>query len=158
MQRKRITSHCSLPDCDKPVEARGWCKKHYIAWWKQASDRDLETRKMVDPRVRFWAKVNKAGPMPRPDLGPCWVWVGAKSWNGYGQLGVGRKIRYAHVVIYEWERGLIPDGLQLDHLCRTRCCVRVSHLEIVTQAVNRERGVIYRRLMTAEALNLTVSV
>lgn len=25
---------CSLPDCDKPHYARGWCASHYYQWWK----------------------------------------------------------------------------------------------------------------------------
>nr|WP_157095381.1 HNH endonuclease [Hoyosella altamirensis] len=34
----------------------------------------------------------------------------------------------------------IPDGLQLDHLCRVRACVNPWHLEPVTPYVNWERG------------------
>lgn len=42
--------------------------------------------------------------------------------------------------MYELETGPIPDGLDLDHLCRVRACVRPSHLEPVTRAVNLARG------------------
>lgn len=37
-------------------------------------------------------------------------------------------------------RGPIPDGLQLDHLCRNPSCVNPAHLEIVTGAENIRRG------------------
>src|SRR3990167_3008177 len=37
---------------------------------------------------RFWVKINKSGPPPaaRPDLGPCWVWLGEQLKNGYGRV------------------------------------------------------------------------
>jgi hypothetical protein len=39
------------------------------------------------PSERFWAKVDKNGPIPayRPDLGPCWLWTASKRADGYGQ-------------------------------------------------------------------------
>jgi hypothetical protein len=69
--------------------------------------------------------------VPEPNSG-CWLWLGAISGNGYGNLG-GRQ---AHIVAYELYRGLVPDGLELDHTCRTRCCVNPWHLDPVTGKVN----------------------
>lgn len=66
----------------------------------------------------------------------CWIWLGALSEKGYGH--VNGKI--AHRVNYEFHKGPIPDGLQLDHKCRVRCCVNPHHLEPVTLQVNVERG------------------
>jgi hypothetical protein len=94
------------------------------------------------PSERFWAKISKDGPVPvnRPDLGPCWIWTPKGNSHGYGVFTIGNSRRGAHVVSYEWANGLIPDGLQIDHLCRVRRCVRPSHLEAVPAAVNKERG------------------
>jgi hypothetical protein len=39
---------------------------------------------------RFWEKVNKNGPTPRPDLGPCWVWTAATNQRGYGQFVIAK--------------------------------------------------------------------
>lgn len=92
---------------------------------------------------RFWAKVDKAGPVPeaRPELGPCWVWTAGKRWNGYANLGVtNSSSTVAHKFAYELLVGPVPDGLQLDHLCRVRHCVNPSHLEPVPQVVNILRG------------------
>lgn len=93
--------------------------------------------------ARFWAKVDKNGPIPehRPDLGPCWIWNGATA-SGYGTStdSDGIKNRQAHRISYSMAHGDIPDGLQIDHLCRVRRCVNPAHLEPVTHKVNTNRG------------------
>lgn len=76
---------------------------------------------------------------PEPFSG-CWLWMGAIRTDGYGSIRVGGKSRYAHRVCFEVNRGPIPNGLELDHLCRTRCCVNPAHLEPVTRRVNVVRG------------------
>lgn len=101
---------------------------------------------MADLLDRLLARVDVYGPTPvqRPDLGPCWVWTGSTTKNGYGHIGDGgrraRKTLLVHRVTYEAECGPIPNGLDLDHLCRNRACCRPSHLEPVTKKVNSARG------------------
>lgn len=46
----------------------------------------------------------------------------------------------AHRLIYGLLGNVIPDGLELDHLCRNRACVRPDHLEPVTHLENVRRG------------------
>ena len=79
----------------------------------------------------------------------CWIWMGQIGPTGYGRVmvknpGITEKAGwvngYAHRVMYEALRGPIPEGLQLDHLCRVRCCVNPAHLEPVTQQENIRRG------------------
>ncbi len=93
---------------------------------------------------RFWGKTDKNGPIPsfRPELGPCWIWIGAIDSRGYGSSGTpGQKgSRGAHVISYEFSFGQVPQGLELDHLCRIRLCVNPSHLEAVTHRINVLRG------------------
>lgn len=45
----------------------------------------------------------------------------------------------AHRFAFELERGPIPPGMQLDHVCRMKCCCNPAHLEIVTGAENMLR-------------------
>lgn len=85
---------------------------------------------------RFHAKIR------REDNG-CWRWMGSINQGGYGNMGVSvpRKRNVpAHRVGYELYKGPIPEGLQLDHLCRNRWCVNPEHLEPVTQKENINRG------------------
>jgi len=83
---------------------------------------------------RFDAKVE-----PEPNTG-CWLWSGADSGKGYGKFWDGERLTLAHRYAYERHVGPIPDGLQIDHLCRVRCCVNPDHLEAVTQQENVRRG------------------
>lgn len=81
---------------------------------------------------------------PRIDAeGPCWLWTGAISGAGYGVIGLagrGTGTGYVHRVVWELLVGLIPPGLDIDHLCRVRSCCNPDHLEPVTRAVNVARG------------------
>ena len=67
------------------------------------------------------------------------MWLGATS-GGYGSFWDGHAIVRAHRFAYELLSGPVPEGLELDHLCRTRACVRPDHLEPVTAAENQIRG------------------
>lgn len=67
---------------------------------------------------------------------PCRIYQGYVMKNGYGNNGG----KLAHVQAWEQIHGPVPDGHELDHLCRVRSCVRDDHLEPVTRLVNIERG------------------
>lgn len=75
---------------------------------------------------------------------PCWIWQLSTNEWGYGKFDMrvngARKTVRAHRWYYEQARGSVPNGLQLDHLCRVRRCVNPDHLEPVTAAVNTERS------------------
>lgn len=79
----------------------------------------------------------------RPDLGPCWTWIGSKSKHPspYAMVWDGDRNTYAHRVSYEKTNGPIPNGLHIDHLCRNTLCINPLHLEAVTCAVNILRGI-----------------
>jgi len=84
------------------------------------------------PEERFVAKIDKS------DDG-CWNWTNVVS-GTYGRFYVDGKHVQAHRFSYELYVGPIPDGLDLDHLCRNRLCVNPAHLEPVTRQENILRG------------------
>src|SRR5437870_9682976 len=71
----------------------------------------------------------------------CMLWRGHRDATGYGKCSNGRNITTAQRRAYELYRGPVPSGWQVDHLCRTRACVNIQHLEAVTCKVNLLRGV-----------------
>lgn len=58
--------------------------------------------------------------------------------NNYG-YGVFAK-QLAHRRLYLERVGPIPDGMELDHTCRTPACINPAHLEPVTHRENVLRG------------------
>jgi hypothetical protein len=86
----------------------------------------------LSDRIKAMVSVDSAG---------CWIWQGSISPYGYGRLSVRGRSGMAHRVSYEEFVGVIPEGLELDHLCRVRSCVNPKHLEAVTRQVNVLRGI-----------------
>lgn len=74
--------------------------------------------------------------------GGCWLWTGNTNWGGYGRVRThsGADLASTHRVAYQIANGPIPEGYQIDHLCRVRCCCNPAHLEAVTQRENLRRG------------------
>lgn len=97
----------------------------------------------MDPRystadpTKFWERAI-------PSEG-CWLWDGVVNRaNGYSQYlirvdGTVFTLR-AHTWSYLLHHGPVPDGLEIDHLCRTRECVRPDHLEAVSHLENMQRS------------------
>ena len=78
--------------------------------------------------------------MPEPNTG-CWLWLGSLNMNGYGKMRyLGSGNTRAHRISYKAFKGPIPEGLELDHLCRVKSCVNPDHLEAVTHRENLLRG------------------
>lgn len=72
--------------------------------------------------------------------GGCWEWTGPTS-GDYGKFAVNYRAYPAHWITYVGAYGPIPNGMQVDHLCRTTVCVNPLHLEAVTARENIRRGV-----------------
>jgi hypothetical protein len=90
---------------------------------------------MRDAPDRFWAKVS-----PEPNTG-CWLWTGALSGSRkYGSFYYDGRMQKAHRVAYQIFVGPVPDGLDLDHLCRVPSCCNPDHLEPVTRSENLRRS------------------
>jgi hypothetical protein len=88
-----------------------------------------------NPAKRFWSHVEKG---PR-----CWKWTASIATNGYGCFSYGGRKGHriaAHRFSWLLDGRQLVTGLDLDHLCRNRACVRPDHLEQVTRRENLLRG------------------
>lgn len=83
---------------------------------------------------RFWAKVNRTD--------ACWLWTASLDPNGYGRFntGAGGPTLKAHVWSWEQTNGPKTPGMDIDHLCFVRACVRPDHLQQITHRENLMRS------------------
>lgn len=117
---------CAVESCDSKSRALNYCNAHYKKF-KTYGDPMGGKPTMAE---RFWAKVQKGD--------SCWHWQASTYPNGYGQFNVGMTMRCAHRVAYQLSVGLIPEGLEIDHVCHNRICVNPAHLRPTTRKQNVE--------------------
>jgi len=77
---------------------------------------------------------------PPAENGGCWLWLGVVNNAGYPTFRAGKRVSPAYRWLYEQLEREVPAGLELDHLCRTPCCVNPDHVEPVTHRENIRRG------------------
>jgi len=82
---------------------------------------------------RFWRHVHKTD--------SCWLWVGSKNQQGYGNISIGRvqgksRCMLAPRLAWKIANGDIPEGLHVLHSCDNPPCVNPEHLWLGTQTDN----------------------
>jgi len=119
---------CKHPGCVMPKgKARGYCNAHLLRIYRgQNMDNPVRVSNLTDHQ-RFWAKVDKTS--------SCWIWTGAKK-LGYGVFRLNNEAHLAHRVSYEWARGLITNGFEVDHTCFNKDCVNPGHLRLLSHSHN----------------------
>ena len=126
---------CVIDGCTKTANRSGktLCEAHYYRIRRYRSA-DVNKRPELEMTLseRLLAKVDKSGSF--------WTWTGHIDQGGYGRFQLNNRWRFAHRVAYETLSGPIPDGMDLDHLCRVRHCVNPDHLEAVSHRENVLRG------------------
>lgn len=118
---------CLVKNCNELAKSHELCSTHYQRYAKHGSVKDPTT----SPVERFMSRVTVGD--------GCWLWTGHAD-KGYGRLGVDGKGMWAHRFAYQLAYGDLDPDLTIDHLCKETLCVRPSHLEQVTLAVNSLRG------------------
>ncbi len=126
-------SVCAIDGCGKPVQARDWCPAHYKRFLRHGDPLGGGTPDHLPLVERILTSISV--------VNDCWIWQRAlHHGNRYGLIAVNGLCLMAHRVSYEQFVGSIPDGLELDHLCKNKACVNPGHLEPVTRSENVRRG------------------
>src|SRR5262249_31460359 len=64
--------------------------------------------------------------------------------HGYAQIGWQegghRTVTIAHRALWIYVHGEIPEGMTVDHICRVRRCVEITHLRLLTNSDNGRRN------------------
>lgn len=120
---------CAVDSCDRTdVAARGWCFKHYKRFIRHGSVDAVVIQQKGQHAKTFEAKTEQSG--------DCLVWTGSTYRDGYGQISVDGRGVAAHRYAWEQANGSIPDGMDIDHMCWNRACVKVGHLRVATRSEN----------------------
>ena len=104
--------------------------------------------------ARFWAKVDKNGPIPshRPDLGPCWVWTASRTDRGYGRVRLAGREHGAHRIAWLLTHGSWPE-FNACHACDNPSCVRAAHLFDGDQGANMRDASAKGRVMSGAEMS-----
>lgn len=94
----------------------------------EQATRSLSVAKAEAADKRWWANAEQTD--------GCWLWQGSVNADGYGTIWNGERNRLAHRYGYEMLVGPIPAGMELEHVCTTRLCVKPTHLSVATHATN----------------------
>ena len=134
---------CWVGSCREPYDKWGMCTAHEKQWLLEHPRIKTRYHGTNDDRFQKYVEVGHGGWGATRE--GCWHWLSSLSDHGYGLFGKSQgdgksALVRAHRYSYELYTGPIPEGMDLDHLCRVRPCVNPEHLEAVLPATNILRG------------------
>ena len=128
-RKKKAKEQCSIEGCDKGGKiTRGWCIMHYKRWLRNGCP-NKTLRTLTESTEESFALRTKW-------QGECRIWTGSKSSNGYGWIWADGEDVLVHRYVWERDKGTIPHGMFIDHICHNPSCVNIKHLRLATVQQN----------------------
>lgn len=125
-----MTNHRKIHDPDREMFPCPECGQVFAA--EGGLGRHRATKHLETMDDRFFRNVHMTS--------QCWEWTASLDTKGYGRMMYYDRQLTAHKIAYMTMVGPIPEGLEIDHLCRNTRCVRPDHLEAVTHEENMRRA------------------
>lgn len=76
----------------------------------------------------------------------CWVWIGSRTQNGYGQTSIGGTRQKPHRIAWSLANAAdIPTGFVVCHRCDNPPCSNPAHLFLGTSKDNHDDSLVKRR-------------
>ncbi len=110
---------CTVEGCDRRVNARGLCHRHYWRWRKHGT---VELPRGDDPVAFFWSLVDRRGPED------CWEFTASRFKFGYGRIRFGGRSVTAHRLAWTLTFGDPGPELNVCHRCDNPPCCNPAHL------------------------------
>lgn len=127
---------CSIPDCGKPEDKRGWCSMHYQRWRKHGDPLAGKARTSWGETERFLRDV-----VLTYEGDECLIWPYIKGRDGYGKIMRGKQQARVHRLVCEEVNGPPPTPAHVAaHSCGKGhlACVAKRHLSWKTIQENKD--------------------
>ena len=139
--KPRQLGDCRMDDCDAAVHRPR--NVHQALHPLAEVGRPARSRSSIVTGLedRFWAKVNKNGPVPDydPSLGPCWIWTAAsRKGTGPSIWTAGRSNLTGSPISGSSAR--FPRNANSTTYAASAACCNPAHLEPVSHLINVHRG------------------
>jgi len=111
---------CSIPECGNPTLARGWCRKHYLRWYKHGDPLETNGTERGKPLDFLMNVVLK-------HVGDaCIEWPFSTDQNGYGKISFEGKSQRVNSIVCSFAHGDQPtENHEVAHSCgrgSSGCC------------------------------------
>lgn len=138
---------------------KGWVRGKPLRFVAGHFARTQPEKPLSDANERFWARVDKNGPVHPALQTPCWLWTGGLNKYGYGKTSAGKKHIGAHRLSWMLTNGAIQDGLNVLHHCDNPKCVNPQHLYLGSHADNHRdmiarNRIVGRKLLAKDVQNI----